>query len=153
MSGIFTLGHAYLKDGYTPDRIIKEMSVELAGESVVELQTFVKSQLELVEELRKVDTELGIQTLACFLLIARNEGMGVMELAEKLDISGASASRNVGYLSKERGRGHKGYNLIDARYDEYERRRKVLTLTKEGHSLLKRLNTICTKAASRSACG
>jgi len=32
MSDIFTHGHAYLKDGYTPKRIIKKMSVELAGE-------------------------------------------------------------------------------------------------------------------------
>jgi DNA-binding MarR family transcriptional regulator len=97
---------------------------------------------------------MGIQTYSIFLQIALEEGIGVMELTKRLDVSGASASRNVLLLSKERTSKRKGYNLVQTDYDPQERRRKMCSLTAPGRKLLTKLSQlILPKPSLRSASG
>jgi len=115
----------------------------------MEQRTYINCQLEVLKELRQINPEIGIQTLSVFFLIAKEEGIGVMEIAEKLDISGASASRNVNLLSKDKKYGVKGFGLVVSDYDIHERRRKVVTLSPAGRALIKRFTEVYTSRERR----
>lgn len=113
----------------------------------MEQRTTIATMIALVEELRKIDPVMGMQMLATFLAIAQDEGLGVMEVAKRTNQSAASASRNTKMCSPLRKAGKKGYNLIESRYDDYEQRRKVLSLTPTGRTLIKKLTAILNRGS------
>lgn len=105
----------------------------------MELRAFATQQMKVLKVLREIDPEMGIQTYSILLQIALEEGIGVMELTKRLDMSGASASRNVLLLSKKRTSTRDGYDLVQTDYDPQERRRKMCSLTAKGRKVLKHL--------------
>ena len=105
----------------------------------METQKFLNTQLKIIKVLRKLDSDMGVQTFHAFCAIASEEGIGITELAGRLDMSLAGASRNVQYLSKIRKAGVKGLGLVVSTYDQHERRRKIITLTDKGKDLVEQL--------------
>ena len=97
------------------------------------------SFLKIVEAVRSVDPEFAIQQLACLMYIAANEGCMVQDMADGLDMTQSSASRNVFALSKVHRLGKEGYNLVVSEADPAERRRKLLYLTPKGKKVVKNL--------------
>lgn len=92
-----------------------------------------------IEAFRTLDPDLPIQYALSFLTIARNEGMSIRDLSERLGIAQSSASRNVAALSKWHSFGKAGHDLVHAEEDPRERRRKILSLTPRGRELAERL--------------
>jgi DNA-binding MarR family transcriptional regulator len=86
----------------------------------------------MLEELRKVDSEMPLQMAATFMTVANEEGITMKLLGEKLGISQSSCSRNVAALSKFHRLNKPGHDLLYATEDPEERRRKIVKLTPKG---------------------
>ena len=102
----------------------------------------VTTVVHVLEAFRKLDPDLPIQYALSFMTIARNEGISIGELAERLGIAQSSASRNVAALSRWHSFGKAGLNLVQAQEDPRERRRKIVTLTDTGRAFLEELRAI-----------
>ncbi|WP_019025377.1 MULTISPECIES: MarR family winged helix-turn-helix transcriptional regulator [unclassified Thioalkalivibrio] len=90
-----------------------------------------------IAEFRKYDPQLPIQTAAVFLTVAARPGITMLDIGKKLNTSQASCSRNVSALSKWRRQGSPGLDVVVAKEDPAERRRKQVWLTPKGEDLLR----------------
>jgi DNA-binding MarR family transcriptional regulator len=102
--------------------------------------------IHLLEAFRRLDPDLPIQYALSFLTIAENEGLSMRDLSERLGIAQSSASRNVAALSEWHSFGKPGHDLVEAREDPRERRRKIITLTRKGEALIRELRVIVNPA-------
>jgi len=107
--------------------------------------------MRILEEFRKLDPDLPIQYALSFLTLASNEGLSLGELATRLGIAQSSASRNVAALSEWHSFGKPGLDLVEAKEDPRERRRKLVTLTPKGHALVATLREILSPPAPARA--
>ncbi|HET8727699.1 MAG TPA: MarR family transcriptional regulator [Alphaproteobacteria bacterium] len=98
--------------------------------------------IEVLEEFRRLDPDMPIQYALSFLTLARHEGLSIRELAERLDIAQSSASRNVAALGEWHSFRKPGHDLVQAKEDPRERRRKIVTVTERGRDLLARLDAL-----------
>jgi len=98
--------------------------------------------MRALEVFRELDPDMPIQYALSFLTLARNPGLSIRDLSERLGIAQSSASRNVAALSEWHSFRKPGHNLIKAKEDPRERRRKIVTPTKKGEALLTRLEAI-----------
>lgn len=85
--------------------------------------------------------ELPMQTFHVFLEIAAEEGIDTRTLASRTDIQSGPLSRNTGILSsyievKNGEKKKRGYELIEARPDLYNRKSLSYYLTPKGKQLL-----------------
>lgn len=93
--------------------------------------------IEVLKALRDIDAEMPIQTASVFFRVALQPGITMKELSELENISQSSCSRNVAALSKWHRLNKLGYDLVEAREDPAERRRKVVFLTHKGTVVMK----------------
>ena len=91
--------------------------------------------LNVLETLRKVDSEFPLQYSICLAQISMQEGMSLTELANKMDLGLSTVSRIVGALSKYRQNGNP-YGLIELKISPEERRKKAIFLTDKGRDVL-----------------
>ena len=110
----------------------------------------IASLMRVLEEFRKLDPDLPIQYALSFLTLAENEGISMRELAERLGIAQSSASRNVAALSKWHSFGKPGLDLVQAEADPRERRRKIISLTPKGHTLIATLRDLMNRETRRA---
>jgi DNA-binding MarR family transcriptional regulator len=96
--------------------------------------------MAVLEAFRELDPDMPIQYALSFLTIARNPGLSIRELSERLGIAQSSASRNVAALSAWHSFRKPGHGLVEANEDPRERRRKIVSLTAKGEALLGRLD-------------
>jgi DNA-binding MarR family transcriptional regulator len=96
-----------------------------------------QTHLNTLEIFREIDPEFPIQMAVVFLCVAENEGINMTELYQKARISQSSISRNVAALSKWHRLNKEGHDLIFAKEDPRERRRKIVFLTQKGKLLSK----------------
>jgi DNA-binding MarR family transcriptional regulator len=88
--------------------------------------------------------DIGAQTISCFLHISVLAEIPMLDLIEKLGVSGAAVSRNITLLGKgipaRNGKPAKpGLNLVESQEDEKYRRRKIVRLTAKGRELAAKL--------------
>lgn len=102
----------------------------------------------LLQELQKIDSEFPLQYALCLSEIAVNEGMSLTELADKTGMPLSTVSRIVGALSKHRQRGT-AYNLVKVTISPKERRRKQLTLTAKGQSVVNGISEIIIRMKNK----
>jgi DNA-binding MarR family transcriptional regulator len=69
-----------------------------------------------------------------------------------LAIAQSSASRNIAALSRWHSFGKDGHNLVEAREDPRERRRKIVSLTPRGHHLVATLRALVAGRTAPSPC-
>lgn len=98
--------------------------------------------MRALEVFRELDPDMPIQYALSFLTLARNPGLSIRDLSERLGIAQSSASRNVAALSEWHSFRKPGHGLIQANEDPRERRRKIVTLTRNGEALLARLEAV-----------
>jgi len=92
--------------------------------------------IRFVEEFRKLDSEMQMQTALIFLLVAKDEGCSLRDLERDTGLTSASVSRNVAALSDTHRKGKPGHNLITAKVDPADRRNRQLFLTTKGRAVL-----------------
>ncbi|MEM7444597.1 MAG: MarR family winged helix-turn-helix transcriptional regulator [Pseudomonadota bacterium] len=98
--------------------------------------------MRAMEVFRELDPDMPIQYALSFLTLARNPGLSIRDLSERLGIAQSSASRNVAALSEWHSFRKPGHNLVQAKEDPRERRRKIVSLTRKGKALLVRLEAV-----------
>ncbi len=88
-----------------------------------------------VSAVRMLDDALPVQTLAVFLEIAKNEGITINELCDRVGLASSSASRNVAALSGQHWLKKPGLGLVETQTDPQDLRRKTIRLTAKGRQL------------------
>jgi DNA-binding MarR family transcriptional regulator len=127
------------------DSAPKDSSAEFASSRapIPEIDTVIR----VLEAFRTFDPDMPIQYALSFLTLAQNEGLSMGDLAHRLGIAQSSASRNVAALSKWHSFGKPGHDLVEAREDPRERRRKIISLTPAGRRLIEALRDIVSGAS------
>ena len=97
----------------------------------------------VVEEFRKLDPEMQAQTMLAFMFCAEKEESGtpatVKEVGNYLEVTSASASRNIAALCEVSRHRRPGHNLL-ATYENPEYRvEKLIKLTDKGKNFVKKL--------------
>lgn len=107
--------------------------------SLLESET-IKQELQaakrILDEFRRLDPDMPIQTCLLFILIAQNEGSSQSIFEKALGISRSSISRGAARISQYGWNSKPGLNLVDMREDPADRRYKVLSLTSTGRQLI-----------------
>ena len=88
--------------------------------------------LKVIETMRAVDPEMGMQQAATLFFIASHPKCHQQDMEKALGFSQSSASRNVASLSKMHRLGKPGLDLVTSMEDPAWRRRKILNLTPKG---------------------
>jgi DNA-binding MarR family transcriptional regulator len=96
--------------------------------------------IRFVQEFRKLDSEMQMQTALVFLMIAKHEGCQLRDLEREAGLSSASVSRNVAALSQLHRKGRAGHGLVIAKVSPEDRRNRQLYLTAKGRSVLETLS-------------
>lgn len=99
--------------------------------------------IRAVEEFRKFDPEMPVQTVLSFLYTAsladKTDGVSIKDIGEALDVSSAAASRNISKLTEFGVKSQGGHGLLETVEDPMFRVRKRITLTPKGKRVLQTL--------------
>lgn len=116
------------------------MSKPADSETDVETKT-LKKIISLLNEFRKLDSEMPIQQALTLVLVALKEadGVNIKDVSDGLGISQASASRNVNAFMKLNRYRRTGHDLIETHEDPMHRSRKLCNLTHKGKLVKKTL--------------
>lgn len=98
--------------------------------------------IQALEELRDLDADMPIAQALSLLLIAKNEGMSLKDVAQQAGVGMASASRYVAAFGRPVKEGAKGHGLVAAVEDPEERRKKIITLTPKGRTFVNKLTGV-----------
>ena len=111
-----------------------------------------ESLLHIVDVIRELEPRMEMQTLACFLYVARhggrNRGVTVEEIKEELGIAQSSVSRNILKLSQIDRKGEPGLDILYTEDDPSMRRRKEVFLTSKGERIFHHLLDFTVASAS-----
>ncbi|MCP1674317.1 DNA-binding MarR family transcriptional regulator [Natronocella acetinitrilica] len=103
------------------------------------IQTLATAQ-RLIDVFRSVDPEFSPGMIACFLTIARFDGISQHQIAERIGHRPASVSRFCAMLA-EYGRGGKaGLRLITIHECPSDRRLREMRLTPKGQAVIENIN-------------
>ena len=95
--------------------------------------------LDSLDLLRLLDREIPGQVMATFLYVASHNPCHKQALEEDLGFSTASGSRNTDWLSEKHRLKKPGLGLIKKEIDPSNKRRQLLSLTKEGELLISKM--------------
>lgn len=98
--------------------------------------------LSVIEEFRKINPRMEMQTAVCLLLVAMRPGISQVALANEIGLVASSMSRNVGSLTARGAYNDGGYDLITSEEDPENRRYKVHHLTTKGKLVMKALTAL-----------
>ena len=100
----------------------------------------------VIEEFRKLDSEMQAQTMLALIYVARMEESGapasIKEVGDYLGVTSASASRNIAVLSKWSRHNKAGHDLVEAYENPMYRSQKLIRLTPKGKRVIKTLENI-----------
>jgi DNA-binding MarR family transcriptional regulator len=110
---------------------------------VTEKQEALSQILKVIEKFRDLDPEIQTQTVAVFLVVAKNpKPIKMQDIANELGLAQSSVSRNVAWLGSWSRHRKKGQELLEAYEDPMERRRKLVRLTAKGSRFAKSLSAL-----------
>lgn len=92
----------------------------------------LSTALGILSNLREIDPDMPVSEALSLLLIAKYDGLSLKDLASKADVGMASASRYVRAFSVD-------LNLVTAKEDPDERRKKVISLTPKGKTVVRKI--------------
>ena len=100
----------------------------------------------LLEEFRKLDSEIASHCMLALCYIARQDEAGtpatVKDVGNHLGVSSASASRNVAMLSEWNRHNVKGFHLVETYENPKYRIEKFIKLTAKGKRVVKSLEDL-----------
>ena len=103
----------------------------------------IKQAIALIQLFREQQHDIHPQAALCFLYVAYHGEIYQKDLADILEISQASVSRNVALLSRWNRLREQGPDLLENYEDQFERRKKIVRLTAKGKKFVQQIiNTI-----------
>jgi DNA-binding MarR family transcriptional regulator len=101
-----------------------------------------------IEAFRQYDAEMPAQMMLTFLLVAEEPGILMEQLGEKLRIVSSSVTRNVYSLSREKGAGMPGHDLVYIEAYSKNRRKNCVYLTKKGERFASNIDSLTKQYSS-----
>ena len=100
-----------------------------------QLQPFLSVLIPIIKEFRKIDPNMRLQRVLTLLICAQEKGIGITEVAKRLNGTVSSASRNINWLSNLNPSGfmNLGDDFIETSYDPSNRRQKIIKISPPGH--------------------
>lgn len=100
----------------------------------------LQDYLKFIQGVAKIEPEMPLQQLHCLLVIAQEpEGMSLTDIAQKVGIALATASRYIAALGKVNRHREEGLLLVESFEDPMERRKKIIRLTSKGKAAINKL--------------
>ena len=100
----------------------------------------------VLEEFRKLDPEMPMQTALSLLFVYRQQGNGtevsIKDIAEAIGMSAAAASRNVSRLCKVGVKQQQGHGLVETFEDPLFRVRKCVRITPKGRRVIQTIEEL-----------
>jgi DNA-binding MarR family transcriptional regulator len=93
----------------------------------------------LLRTIKKLPEPITLSQLKCFLHVALNEGMSIVELAEKMGYNQASATRDMDVWSEIGRLGRPGMGYLERRDHPTDRRIRRCHLSTKGRALMRKL--------------
>lgn len=94
----------------------------------------------LLTRISALEPEMPLQQIRCLFVVAESEeGMSLSDIAKKVGIGLATASRHIGALGKINRRKEEGLQLIESFEDPMERRKKIIRLTPKGRVAIRNI--------------
>ena len=101
------------------------------------MPTDITSCLRFLSRVQKIDGEMPLQQLMTLLVVAdATDGLSLTEVANKVGVGLATASRYVGSLGKINRKKEEGLQFLESFEDPMERRKKIIRLTAKGKSAI-----------------
>lgn len=88
--------------------------------------------------------QLPVQVVEAFLLVAKNEGRSLQDLAELADAQMSTMSRQLLDLGERNRKMEEGFKLVKSEQNPMNLRSNMYSLTPKGRLLLRDLETILT---------
>ncbi len=102
----------------------------------------LRTLTKLIQEFASVSGEANVSAYEVFMYVATNPGVTLKDISRALNMQSSTASRNVFLLSRDKGKGVAGLDLVVNETDPMDRRRRTITLTPKGKALVSRLAKI-----------
>lgn len=100
----------------------------------------LEDHLKFIRGIARIEPDMPLQQLHCLLVIAQaEEGMSLTDIATKVGIGLATASRYVAALGKQNRHHQEGLLLVESFEDPMERRKKIIRLTSKGRLSINKL--------------
>ena len=99
-------------------------------------RTTLKNVMRLMDAFRAVRPTMPLQHAYAFLLVAMEEGLGVMDYAERAGVKQDVMTRHLLDLGSHTRTRHPGLGLLAQRIDPMDMRRHQTFLTPNGRTLL-----------------
>lgn len=97
----------------------------------------VDQDIQRIRTITSVDPDMTLQQLHCLLVIAASpEGTYLTDIANKVGITLATASRYISGLGKIDRHHREGLKLIESFEDPKERRKKIIRLSGKGKAFI-----------------
>lgn len=104
------------------------------------MATWASIHSHILQKVREnINWDLPVQQWQVLCEVAANPGINSSELKNRLNMTGGSLSRNIKMLSRfydQKTAKQKGYDLIEAQIDPYERRSRIYFLTTKGQKAM-----------------
>lgn len=102
--------------------------------------------IRAVEAFRQLNKDILANEMLAFLIVAEKDGISMAELKDVLDLSQASASRNVNFLSQHGANEREGLKLVITTENPENRRMKLVHLTPKGKSFKRQIESLLDAA-------
>lgn len=99
----------------------------------------LKNVMQLLDAFRAVRPTMPLQHAYAFLLVAMDEGQGVMEYAERAGVAQTVMTRHLLDMGSHTRKREPGLGLVVQRMDPMDMRKHQTFLTNEGRALLHKI--------------
>jgi DNA-binding MarR family transcriptional regulator len=99
----------------------------------------VRNLLGAVEHFRTIRNTMPLQYVVAFLLVAEEEGLGVIDYAQRAGVSESVMSRHLLDIGERNRHMEPGFGLVTYRSNPLELRRNEYWLTDKGRALLHKI--------------
>lgn len=96
----------------------------------------LKNIYALLSAFKKIRPTMPLQHAVTFVLVAMDEGQGVLEYAERADVAQTVMTRHLLDIGSQNRFREPGYGLLIQRQDPLDLRKHQTFLTREGRALL-----------------
>ena len=117
------------------DSTVVSSGVVLANDLKADLTT-LSGTIALLEVFKGIRHDMPLQHAHTFMLVACQEGLSVLDYAERAGVAQSVMTRNLLDIGERNRRGGPGYGLVVTRMDPNDRRRHQTFLTHQGRALL-----------------
>jgi DNA-binding MarR family transcriptional regulator len=102
-------------------------------------RTTLKNVMQLMDAFRTVRPTMPLQHAYAFLMVALDEGLGVLDYAERSGVAQTVMTRHLLDIGRQNRRREPGYGLVVQRQDPMDLRKHQTFLTPEGRTLLHKI--------------